>query len=30
LGVEYRRMATTYSTGKLANDHLNVAAGFEF
>lgn len=30
LGLEYRRMATTYSTGKFANDHLNVAAGFEF
>lgn len=29
-GVEYRRMATTYASGKLANDHLNIAAGFVF
>jgi hypothetical protein len=30
LGFEYRRMQTTYSTGKLVNDHLNVAVGFVF
>jgi hypothetical protein len=29
-GFEYRRMQTTYSTGKLVNDHLNVAVGFVF
>ncbi len=29
-GFEYRRLETTYSTGKLANDHLNFSAGFEF
>jgi hypothetical protein len=30
LGFEYRRLETTYSTGMLANDHLNFSAGFEF
>ena len=29
-GVEYRRLETTYSTGPLANDHLNLSAGIEF
>jgi hypothetical protein len=29
-GVEFRRMETTYASGKLANDHLNLALGFEF
>jgi hypothetical protein len=30
IGFEYRRLETTYSIGKLANDHLNIAFGFEF
>ena len=30
LGLEYRRLETTYAAGKLANDHFNVAIGFEF
>jgi hypothetical protein len=30
LGFEYRRMQTTYATGKLLNDHLNVGVGFVF
>ena len=30
LGVEYRRIETTYATGKIANDHLNLAIGFSF
>jgi len=30
LGFEYRRILTTYSAGKLANDHFNLAAGFAF
>ena len=30
LGFEWRRMETTYATGKLANDHLNIAVGFVF
>lgn len=30
LGFEYRRIETTYSTGKLWNDHLNLSIGFEF
>jgi hypothetical protein len=30
LGVEARRIATTYSGRKLTNDHLNFAFGFEF
>jgi hypothetical protein len=29
-GFEYRRLETTYSTGMLANDHLNFSAGIEF
>ncbi len=27
LGIEYRRMETTYRTGPLVNDHINVAMG---
>ena len=30
LGLEYRRLETTYAAGKFANDHFNVAVGFEF
>jgi hypothetical protein len=30
LGIEVRRIATTYSGRKLTNDHLNLAFGFEF
>jgi hypothetical protein len=30
LGVEFRRIATTYSGRTLSNDHLNLAFGFEF
>jgi hypothetical protein len=30
LGVEYRRLETTYSTGMLANDHVNLSMGIEF
>jgi hypothetical protein len=30
IGLEYRRLETTYAIGKLANDHLNLALGFEF
>ncbi len=30
LGFEYRRIQTTYASGKLANDHFNLAFGFEF
>jgi hypothetical protein len=30
LGIEVRRIATTYGGRKLANDHLNLALGFEF
>ena len=30
LGFEYRRIQTTYASGKLANDHFNLAMGFEF
>lgn len=30
LGFEWRRIATTYATGKLVNYHLNVAVGFVF
>jgi hypothetical protein len=30
VGFEYRRLETTYSTGVLANDHLNFSAGIEF
>ncbi|MFI5231312.1 MAG: hypothetical protein ACHQSE_02245 [Gemmatimonadales bacterium] len=29
-GLEYRRLETTYSTGVLANDHINLSAGIEF
>jgi hypothetical protein len=29
-GFEYRRLETTYSTGVLANDHINLSAGIEF
>jgi len=29
-GVEYRRLETTYSSGVLANDHINLSAGIEF
>ena len=29
-GVEYRRLETTYSTGALANDHVNLSMGIEF
>jgi hypothetical protein len=29
-GFEYRRLETTYATGMLANDHVNVSAGIEF
>ena len=29
-GFEYRRLETTYASGKFANDHLNLAMGFEF
>jgi hypothetical protein len=30
LGVEYRRLETTYSTGMLASDHVNLSMGIEF
>jgi len=30
LGVEARRMATTYGSGTMRNTHLNLAVGFEF
>jgi hypothetical protein len=30
LGVEWRRLETTYRTARFANDHLNIALGFEF
>ena len=30
LGFEWRRIETTYATGKLPNDHLNIAVGFVF
>ncbi len=29
-GFEYRRLETTYSTGVLGNDHINLSAGIEF
>ncbi len=29
-GFEYRRLETTYATGVLANDHVNISAGIEF
>jgi hypothetical protein len=30
VGVEYRRMETRYAVGTFADDHLNLATGFEF
>ncbi|MGH7656425.1 MAG: hypothetical protein ACREN6_17385 [Gemmatimonadaceae bacterium] len=30
VGVEYRRLETSYSTSVLANDHLNLSLGIEF
>jgi hypothetical protein len=30
IGLEYRRLETSYAIGKLTNDHLNIAFGFEF
>ncbi|MBM3908341.1 MAG: hypothetical protein FJ363_09755 [Gemmatimonadetes bacterium] len=30
LGFEYRQMRTTYASGPLSNDHLNIAVGFVF
>ena len=30
IGLEYRRLETSYAIGKLVNDHLNIAFGFEF
>jgi hypothetical protein len=30
LGMEYRRMETRYAVGTFADDHLNLATGFEF
>lgn len=30
IGLGYRRLATTYSSGTLTNDHWNLALGFEF
>jgi hypothetical protein len=30
LGFEWRRLETTYATGKLSSDHLNLAVGFAF
>ena len=30
LGAEWRRLTTTYSAGKLLNDHVNLSFGFEF
>lgn len=30
LGLEARRMATTYASGTVKNTHVNLAAGFEF
>jgi hypothetical protein len=29
-GLEYRKMKTRYATGDFANDHVNLAVGFEF
>jgi hypothetical protein len=29
-GLEYRRMETRYTAGEVANDHVNLAVGFEF
>jgi len=30
VGLEFRRLRTTYAAGPEENDHLNLAAGFEF
>jgi hypothetical protein len=30
LGFEYRRLETTYRSGPIGNDHLNVAVGWRF
>ena len=30
VGLEYRRMETTYAAGTVADDHVNLAMGFEF
>jgi putative intracellular protease/amidase len=30
IGLEYRRLQTTYASGPLVNDHFNVAVGFVF
>ena len=30
LGLEYRRMRTTYSAGRFTNDHVTLGTGFEF
>jgi hypothetical protein len=30
VGVEYRRMTTTYLRGPFTNDHLQLSFGFEF
>lgn len=30
VGLEWRRIETTYAAGKVANDHLNLAIGFSF
>jgi len=30
VGIEGRRIATTYATGKLIGDHLNIGFGFEY
>jgi len=30
LGLEWRRTTTTYAAGKSANNHINIALGFEF
>ena len=29
-GLEYRKMKTRYDAGDFANDHVNLAVGFEF
>jgi hypothetical protein len=30
VGLEYGRMETTYAAGMVADDHVNLAMGFEF
>ena len=30
IGAEYRRLETRYSSGTVANNHINLAVGFEF